>query len=117
MSDRVDPVDAGANQDGNSISPLPGEPGIPNVAARPRGSMSKKGLLAVGLLILSLVAVSAFSIQRFSSSGKKADDAESKRVSDRPTAATAEPRKLEMPPPPHGQRTCVAHPGASADRR
>ena len=100
MNDRVDPGEAGANHDGNSISPLPGEPGIPNVAARPRGSTSKKGLLAVGLLILSLVAVSAFSIQRFSSSGKKSDDAESKRVSDRPTAATAEPRKLEMPPPP-----------------
>ena len=33
--------------DGNTISPLPGEPGIPNVAARQRVSMSKKGLLAV----------------------------------------------------------------------
>ena len=100
MNDRVDPGAASADPDGNSITPLTGEPGIPNVAERPRGSMSKKGLLAVGLLILSLVAVSAFSIQRFSSSGKKADDAESKRVSDRPTAATAEPRKLEMPSPP-----------------
>jgi type IV secretion system protein VirB10 len=85
---------------GNAISPLPGEAGIPSVAARPRGSMSTKGLLAVGLLILSLVAVSAFSIQRFSASGKKVDEVESKRVSDRPMAAGAEPRKLEMPPPP-----------------
>ena len=25
----------------NTISPLPGEPGIPNVAARPQGSWSK----------------------------------------------------------------------------
>ena len=99
MNERVDADNAGADHDGNSISPLPGEPGIPNVAARPRGSMSKKGLLAVGLLILSLVAVSAFSIQRFASSGKKGDDAESKRVSDRPSAATAEPRRLDMPPP------------------
>jgi type IV secretion system protein VirB10 len=101
MNDRVDPGPAdaaGADRDDNAISPLPGEPGIPNVAARPTGSMSKKGLLAVGLFILSLVAVSAFAIQRFTSSGKKADDAESKRVSDRPTAATSEPRKLEMPP-------------------
>ena len=103
MNDRLDARTAGdaeesdANRDGNTISPLPGEPGIPNVAARPRGTMSKKGLLAVGLLILSLVAVSAFSIQRFTSSGKKADDGESKRVSDRPSAATTEPRKLEMP--------------------
>ncbi|MDL2338811.1 MAG: type IV secretion system protein VirB10 [Pseudomonadota bacterium] len=50
----------------------------------------------MGLLILSLVAVSAFSIQRFASSGKKADDGESKRVGDRPTAATTEPRRLDM---------------------
>jgi type IV secretion system protein VirB10 len=100
MNDRVDRDDASADHDGNSISPLPGEPGMPSVAERRRGSMSKKGMLAVGLLILSLVAVSALSIQRFSSSGKKPDDAASKRASDRPTAATAEPRKLELPPPP-----------------
>ncbi len=85
-----------AEGDGNTIAPLPGESGIPNVAERSRTPMSKKGLLAVGLLILSLVAVSAFSIQRFASSGKKADDGESKRVGDRPTAATAEPRRLDM---------------------
>jgi type IV secretion system protein VirB10 len=87
---------SGAGHDSNAISPLPGEPGIPNVAERSRSPMSKKGLLAVGLLILSLVAVSAFSIQRFASSGKKADDGESKRVGDRPSAATAEPRRLDM---------------------
>jgi type IV secretion system protein VirB10 len=84
--------------DGNTISPLPGEPGIPDVAARQRVSMSKKGLLAVALLVGSLVAVAAVTIQRFSASGKKADEAESKLVRDRPTAATAEPRRLEMPP-------------------
>ena len=99
MNERLEPremPDAGAEHDGNTIAPLPGEPGIPNVAERSRGSVSKKGLLAVGLLILSLVAVSAFSIQRFASSGKKADDGESKRVGDRPTAATADPRRLDM---------------------
>ncbi len=91
-------VDAAA--DGNSISPLPGEPGIPNVAARQRVSMSKKGLLAVALLIGSMVAVAAYTVQRVSASGKKADEAESKLVKDKPTAATSEPRRLEMPPPP-----------------
>ena len=99
MTDHSDGREHGAVPDGNAISPLPGEAGIPNVAARPRGTMSKKGLLAVGLLMLSLVAVSAFSIQRFTSSGKKADDGESKRVSDRPSAATTDPRRLEMPAP------------------
>ena len=88
----------GASHDGNAISPLPGEPGIPNVAQRSRSPMSKKGLLAVGLLILSLVAVSAFSIQRFASSGKKVDDGESKRVGDRPTAARDQStRNLPVP--------------------
>lgn len=99
MNDRPESreeLPAGPDNDGNSIAPLPGEPGIPNVAERSGNPMSKKGLLAVGLLILSLVAVSAFSIERFASSGKKADDGQSKRVSDRPTAATAEPRKLDM---------------------
>ncbi len=89
---------AEAEPDGNAISPLPGEPGIPNVAARQRVSMSKKGLLAVALLVGSLVAVAAVTIQRFSASGKKADETESKLVRDRPAAATAEPRRLEMPP-------------------
>lgn len=89
-----------AEPDGNTITPLPGEPGIPNVAARQRLSISKKGLLAVALLVGSLVAVSAFTIQRFSASGKKADDADSRLVRDKPTAATSEPRKLEMPPAP-----------------
>jgi type IV secretion system protein VirB10 len=86
--------------DGNTIAPLPGEPGIPNVATRHRTAMSRKGLLAVFLLIGSLVAVAAFAIQRFASSGKNADDAESKLVRDKPTAATSEPRRLEMPPAP-----------------
>lgn len=81
--------------DGNTITPLPGEPGIPNVTAGQRRSISKKGLLAVVLLVGSLLAVAAFSIHRFTSSGKPADEAGSK-LQDRPAAATAEPRKLEM---------------------
>jgi type IV secretion system protein VirB10 len=86
-----------APDDANTISPLPGEAGIPNVAEPQRGSVSKKGLLAVSLLVVSLVVVAAFTVQRLSASGKKASDGESKRVSDRPTAATAEPRRLELP--------------------
>ncbi len=86
--------------DGNTLSPLPGEPGIPNVATRQRMAVSKKGLLAVVLLIGSLVAVAAISIQRFSASGKNAEEAGSKLMKDKPTAATSEPRKLEMPPTP-----------------
>lgn len=105
--DPHEPRDRGPNvgpepeADGNTISPLPGEPGIPNVATRQRMAVSTKGLLAVVLLIGSLVAVAAaFAIQRFSASGKSADEAASKLVKDKPTAATSEPRKLEMPPAP-----------------
>ena len=98
--DREPNVGPEPEADGNTISPLPGEPGIPNVATRQRMAVSTKGLLAVVLLIGSLVAVAAFAIQRFSASGKSADEAGSKLVKDKPTAATSEPRKLEMPPAP-----------------
>lgn len=108
--DRDPELGPGPEADANTISPLPGEPGIPNVAARQRIALSKKGLLAVALLIGSLVAVLAFTIQRVSASGKKADDAESKLVRDKPTAATAEPRKLEMPPAPAASAAVAATP-------
>jgi type IV secretion system protein VirB10 len=89
--------DPDADAGRNTLRPLPGEPGIPSVATRPRISMSTKGLLALGLLLVSLVAVSAFSIQRFAAKGKKTAEADSQLVSDRPTAAAKEPRRLDMP--------------------
>jgi type IV secretion system protein VirB10 len=99
MNERVSP-DVDADRDDNTMSPLPGEAGIPNVAERPRASVSKKGLLAVALFIALLIGLSALAIQRFTFGGKQSDEAETKRVSDRPTAATAEPRRLELPAPP-----------------
>jgi type IV secretion system protein VirB10 len=86
--------------DGNTITPLPGEPGIPNVATQQRIAMSKKGLLAVVLFIGTLVIVAGFTIQNFVSSGHNAEDAESNLVRDKPAAAMAEPRRPEMPPAP-----------------
>jgi type IV secretion system protein VirB10 len=94
------PNGSDAEPDGNTITPLPGEPGIPNVAARPALSLSKKGLLAAALFMLSLVAVAAFTIHRYASSGNNPDDDASKRVGDRPAAATTEPRRLDMAVPP-----------------
>ena len=99
--------------DGNTIAPLPGEPGIPDVSRAARTPMSRKGLLAVALLIGSLTAVAGVTIHRFAASGKPADDAESKRVGDRPTAATAEPRRLDMPAARAASMVAVA---ASAPR-
>jgi type IV secretion system protein VirB10 len=88
-----DPPDDG----GNSIQPLPGEAGIPNVAAPPRQPMSKKGLLAAVLFALTVVGLIGFSIARFAASGQK-PDADTRPAGGRPTAATAEPRKLDMTP-------------------
>jgi len=96
MSDRADDSATG----GSTLSPLPGESGIPSVAERTRTATSTKGLLAVGLLVVSLVAASAFWIQRFTDTGKKDEEADSRRVADRPTAASTQPRKLEMPQAP-----------------
>ena len=125
MNDRIDPgglepkdpsdPTGNEDQDTNTLSPLPGEAGIPSVAQRRSSTLARKGLLAAGLLIASLIAVAALSLQRFSTSGKKPDDGEPKRVSDRPAAATTEPRKLELPPPPINTATTPAV-SASAPR-
>ncbi len=84
-------------QPGDGIAPLPGELGLPDVATPRSTAFSKKGLLAVVLLIGSLVAVSAVGIQRFAAGARHGKAEDSKKVSDRPAAATAEPRKLELP--------------------
>lgn len=82
--------------DGEALEPLQGEPGIPDIGTKVRQPMSKKGLLAVALLLVSVAAVLAFWIAQFAASGKKVDDEDSKRVGNRPMAATAEPRRLDM---------------------
>ncbi|MBA4343283.1 MAG: type IV secretion system protein VirB10 [Methylibium sp.] len=96
--------------EGDKLSPLPGEPGIPKVAAPQPVAMSRKGLLAVALLVVSLIMVSAFSIQRTATNGKQADD--SKQLRDKPTAASAEPRKLEIPEQPSAPRIPALKPTA-----
>ena len=110
----VDPVADAAriehHNDGNTIAPLPGEPGIPDVATRQRSPMSKKGLLALALFVLSLIAMAGLSIHRFTSSGVKSESVEPHRVSDRPTAASTEPRRLEMPPAPASAVVAAATP-------
>jgi len=102
MSDRPEdaPVpDAALDDDSATLAPLPGERGIPDVLERQRTALSRKALVAAALLTTSLIAVSAISIERFAASGKKTDDADSKRASDRPAAATTEPRRLDLTPP------------------
>jgi type IV secretion system protein VirB10 len=94
------PAEADGNGSGNTITPLPGEPGIPNVATSQPFAWSIKGLLAVALLMLGLVGLSAFSIQRYAASGQDDDDETSKLQRNRPSAASAGTRRLDMALPP-----------------
>lgn len=72
------------DDDPNSIAPLPGEPGIPNVAERQRLAVSKKGLLALGLFVLTLIVIAAFTIQKFAASGKSPTRSPSASATGRP---------------------------------
>ncbi|MFT7773063.1 type IV secretion system protein VirB10 [Roseateles sp.] len=83
----------------DGLSPLSGEPGIPDVAAASRSAVSSKGLLAVAMLVLSLVVVCALAIHRFAANTRHAG-AEDRLNGDKPVAAAAEPRRLEMPARP-----------------
>lgn len=85
----------GPGADGRVFTPLPGEMGIPNIAAPRRQSISKKGLLAVVLLVGSLLVASALGIQRHSDSVTRAA-ADDRTGRDKPAAATSEPRKLDL---------------------
>ncbi|HEY1129966.1 MAG TPA: type IV secretion system protein VirB10 [Roseateles sp.] len=78
-----------------TLAPLSGEAGIPDVAAPSRTAVSRKGVLAVAMLVLSLIVVSALAIHRFAASARH-DGAEDRLNGDKPAAAAAEPRKLEM---------------------
>src|SRR5437764_8447335 len=79
----------------DGITPLEGEMGIPSVTQAKRSAVSWKGIFAVALLVFSLVAVTAAALNR-AVSGHKKDDADGKRTGERPMAAAAEPRKLDM---------------------
>jgi len=80
---------------GNAIAPLEGEAGIPSVTRTAGVNVSRKGIFAVALLALSLMAVTGVSINRAISSKKGADET-SKRLGDRPAAAGGDPRRLDM---------------------
>lgn len=108
----------GADRDDNTISPLPGEDGIPNIATRRRLSISKKGVVAVLLLTGGIVTVAAFSIHRFGTGGRRSENQEMALARNKPAAASAEPRRLEMPAPapspsPSAPRIPAFLPGAN----
>ena len=90
-----------------TFTPLPGEAGLPNVAARQRQPVSRKGVLAVVLLVSSSVIASAVAIQRCTASARKSDTDDGRMLRDKPAAATAEPRRLEF------QNTTAATPATA----
>ncbi len=100
MSETSSPPDRDASAPAGkdaTLSPLPGEYGAPRLAAQRRLPLSGKALLAVGLLAVSLVAVSVAWLQRLAASGRKAQPNDSRLLRDKPMAASAEPRRLELP--------------------
>jgi len=100
---RMDAPDPGASAAAGELRPLAGERGIPDVQTRVRQPMSKKALLTIGLLLLSIAALAALGLAWLGSAGTKSDDAASRLASHRPVATTTQPRKLELPElRPHG---------------
>src|SRR5689334_12211851 len=82
----------------NPISPLPGEVGIPSVTQTRKMAFSRKGVVALALSAGFFIALTAASIDRSFFANKK--DVDAKRTGDRPTAAAAEPRQLDLSLPP-----------------
>ena len=89
--------DGAAKPEDDAMTPLPGEAGIPNIAGPGKRSFSKKGLFAVALLLVSLVAVGAVSVQRLSASLRKPNTSDAALTRDKPAAASAEPHRLDIP--------------------
>lgn len=81
---------------GAGLEPLPGEAGIPNVATAQRPAHSLKGLLSLALMVLTLIIITAYSIHSYFVTDPHADKAAAKRTADRPSAAAAEPKKLDF---------------------
>ena len=85
--------------DGNTITPLPGEPGIPQVTTARSTNWSRKGALGLGMMVLTLMLFAGFAINRYFTSGPAADE-DAKLVRDKPSAASAGTRALDMTAPP-----------------
>jgi type IV secretion system protein VirB10 len=100
MNDQANAQDPSTAEpsDGNTISPLPGEPGIPQVTAARSSNWSRKGALGLGMMVLTLVLFAGFAINRYFTSGSADED--TKMVRDKPSAASAGTRALDMTAPP-----------------
>ncbi|RQO53242.1 type IV secretion system protein VirB10 [Paucibacter sp. KBW04] len=96
------PNTADTAESGDGLSPLPGEAGIPNVAAARKPSVDKKGLLALACVIITLLAFGWATILNFFKEDPPADPMP-KLAADRPSAAAGETRKLDFAQTPASQ--------------
>jgi type IV secretion system protein VirB10 len=87
-------LDVGSGE--HTLSPLPGEAGIPNVAASKQSALPTKRQLAVGLLVASALTICALAVHRAVGHRSAAGSADAQPGRNRPAAASAEPRKLDM---------------------
>ncbi|MBT9552979.1 MAG: type IV secretion system protein VirB10 [Hydrogenophaga sp.] len=93
------PNDESSPQDcGNTISPLPGEAGIPNVARRQPLNLSWKNISVIGLVVIMVAGMSGLYLYRYIDHNRDADKDKS-LLRDRPSAAGAGTRQLDMTQP------------------
>lgn len=101
MSDQAKAPDRNvpdAARDDKAPTPLPEAHDGADVGSQTRQlAVSKKGLLAAGLLVSGVVAVAVLGIQRLAVGGQKADNDGQQRS--RPAAASAKTPRLEMTAP------------------
>jgi type IV secretion system protein VirB10 len=90
-----DEINAESFNHGNTIAPLEGEAGIPSVTRPPTLNVSRKGVIAVALFALMMIAITSITVSRAFSS-RRDEDAVSKRMGDRPAAAAGDARRLDM---------------------
>jgi len=94
MNDAKTPGTAPPGESPKDPHALEGEPGIPSVGQQPKMSVSRKGALAVVAAIMTVSVIAAISIERAFFAAKPKDATQN--LGDRPAAAAAEPRRLDM---------------------
>lgn len=83
----------------NTLHPLPGEAGIPHVAAPRTWQVSRKAVLAVGLLVVTVAVGIGMTTHRVLSGFGTARAPAAPLAAQQPTTATAPPRRLDLSEP------------------
>lgn len=100
--DRVDPDDAERpprqpQRDGaNTLTPLPGEAGIPHVAITPPLRISRKSLLTLGLLLITLALGAGIWLHRWLGDFQTPRSPAPPSATQQPAAAATPPRRLDL---------------------